>query len=362
MKFLNPKGLASLFKQAAKGWSDDKAPRLGAALAYYTIFSIAPLLLIVIAVAGLWFHQRDYAQQQILDQVTGMVGENGAKAIEGMLASAQKPASGMMASIIGVVTLLLGATGVFIQLQDALNSIWKVKQEPGGGIITFVTHRLLSFAMIISIGFLLLVSLVLSAALAGLGKYVGGFLPGWTVVGEVLNFVISFGVITVLFALTFKILPDVKIRFRDVWVGAMFTAALFVVGKALLGLYLGRKSVASAYGVFGSLVVLLLWVYYSAQILFFGCEITRVHAVQTKAKVVPKKHAVWISESEALGEPKSEAKAPAYKPPQKKPPSRDHDDDKVQVLPSPRPAKAGFKAFPSFVALLLVATAIKRKS
>src|ERR1041384_574651 len=258
-----------VFKQTVREWLDDKAPRLGAALAYYTIFSIAPLFIIVIAIAGLWF-DKQVAQEQIFGQVAGLIGDKGAEAIQAMLEAADKPKTGVIASIAAVVTLVLGATGVFVQLQDALNTIWEVKPKPGRGVWGFIRQRILSLAMVFGIGFLLLVSLVISAGLAAAGKFFEGSMPGGEEVWHALNFVVSFAVIAVLFTLMFKYLPDVKIAWRDVWLGGALTAFLFTIGKFALGFYLGRSSVSSAYGAAGSLVIVLLWGYYSAQILFFG--------------------------------------------------------------------------------------------
>ena len=281
-----------VLKQTVKDWADDKAPRLGAALAYYTIFSIAPLLVIVIAIAGIWF-DKQVAQEQIFQQISGLVGEDGGKAISGMLKAADKPKEGMIASILAVVTLIFGATGVFIQLQDALNTIWEVKPKPGRGIMGFIRQRLLSLAMVMGIGFLLLVSLVMSAGLAVAGKWFSGSMPGGEAIWQVINFAISFLVIAAMFTLMFKYLPDVKIAWKDVWLGGFLTAFLFTVGKFALGMYLGRSSVSSAYGAAGSLVILLLWVYYSAQILFLGAEFTQVYANRFGKKLEPSENAVW---------------------------------------------------------------------
>jgi membrane protein len=281
-----------VLKQTFTDWKDDKAPRLGAALAYYTVFSIAPLVVIVIAIAGLRFGH-DAAQEQIFGQLSSLVGEQGAKAISGLLAAADKPHEGIIASVMAAVTLLFGATGVFVQLQDALNTIWEVKPKPGRGIWGFIRQRLLSLAMVFGIGFLLLVSLVVSAGLAAAGKWFESTLPGGEELWHSLNFVISFVVISALFALMFKYLPDVKIAWRDVWLGAVLTAFFFTVGKYALGMYLGRSSVSSAYGAAGSLIVLLLWVYYSAQILFFGAEFTQVIANRFGKKLEPAENAMW---------------------------------------------------------------------
>jgi membrane protein len=286
------KTIFDLFKQTVSDWLDDRAPRLGAALAYYTIFSIAPLVVIVIAVAGLCFG-REAAEHQIYAQLGGLVGEQGSKAISGLLEAANKPHEGFVASALAGVTLLFGATGVFVQLQDALNAIWEVKPKPGRGLRAFFRHRLLSLAMVFGIGFLLLVSLVVSAALAAAGNWLQGSLPGDEAFWQIINFVFSFIIIAVLFTMIFKYLPDVKIAWRDVWLGGALTAFLFTVGKYALGMYLGRSSVSSAYGAAGSLVVLLLWVYYSAQILFFGAEFTQAYATRFGRKPEPASNAIW---------------------------------------------------------------------
>ena len=286
------KTVLDVLKQTVREWSDDKAPRLGAALAYYTVFSIAPLIVIVIAIAGLWFG-REAAQEQIIAQLAGLVGEQGAKGIAGLLQAANKPHEGILASAVAVVTLIFGATGVFVQLQDALNTIWEVKPKPGRGIWGFIRQRLLSLAMVFGIGFLLLVSLVVSAGLAVAGKWFESSMPGGEELWHSLNFVISFVVIAAMFTLMFKYLPDVKIGWRDVWLGGALTALFFTIGKFALGMYLGRSGVSSAYGAAGSLVVLLLWVYYSAQILFFGAEFTQVYANRFGKKLEPAENAMW---------------------------------------------------------------------
>lgn len=279
-------------KQTGTEWSDDKVPRLGAALAYYTIFSIAPLLLIVVAVAGIWFG-RSAAQEQILAQVSGLVGDNGAQMLGSMLQAADKPHSGMLATVIGIATLLFGATGVFVQLQDALNTIWGVTPKPGRGVMGFIRHRLLSLAMVFGIGFLLLVSLVISAGLSAAGKWMADSLPGGDGLWHALNFLISFALIALLFTLMFKYLPDVKIAWRDVWLGGVVTALLFTLGKFALGMYLGRSSVSGAYGAAGSLIVVLLWIYYSTQILFLGAEFTQVYANRFGRHLEPADNAMW---------------------------------------------------------------------
>ncbi|HXI14291.1 MAG TPA: YihY/virulence factor BrkB family protein [Thermoanaerobaculia bacterium] len=280
------KSTFALLKEAFAEWNADKAPRLGAALAYYTIFSIAPLILIAIAIAGAVFGD-EAARGQMFGQLKQLFGEGGAKALQDMIENADKNKSGgVIASIIGVVTLLFGATGVFVQLKDALNTVWNVEEQKGGGIGAFIKTRILSFGMVLGIGFLLLVSLVLTVAVSASGKFMEGVLPGGELLWQIVTFALELGVVTVLFAVLFKYLPDVKLEWRDVWVGAAFTSVLFVLGKFGLGLYLGKGTVGSAYGAAGALVVLLLWIYYSAQIMFFGAEFTQV-LVKNRSKDSP---------------------------------------------------------------------------
>jgi membrane protein len=284
-----------LFKDTFSNWNKDHAPRLGAALAYYTVFSLGPLLIIVIAIAGLVFGA-EAAQGQIVGQMQGLVGEQGAAFIQAAIESASQPRSSLIASVIGIVTLLLGALGVFAQLQDALNAIWDVTPKPDRGWRGLIEDRLLSFSMILVVGFLLLVSLVASTALAAFFKYVGGVVPMTAIVAEGVNFFVSFAVITLLFALIFKYLPDAQIAWSNVWIGAAMTALLFTIGKVILGIYLGNSAVSSAYGAAGSLVVVLVWVYYSAQILFFGAEFTKVYANRYGAGIIPAPNAVRVTE------------------------------------------------------------------
>jgi membrane protein len=278
-----------LFKETFQEWQRDKASLLAAALAYYTVFSITPLLVIAIAIAGAVFGQ-DTAKGEILAQVNSLVGEKGAQAIEMTLDNVNQPQLKSTASIISVVVLLIGASGVFAQLQDALNTVWNVKAKPEVGIWLFIRKRLLSFGMVLVIGFLLLVSLIVSAVLAGISKLEINVLPGFTPLWQLLNFGVSFGFISLLFALIYKYLPDAKVRWKDVWVGAIITALLFSIGKYLIGLYLGRGSFGSAYGAAGSLIVFLAWVFYSAQILLFGAEFTQVYARKYGRQIRPNKH------------------------------------------------------------------------
>jgi membrane protein len=290
------KGLFGVFKQAAADWSEDKASRLAAALAYYTIFSIAPLLLIAIAVAGMVFGE-EAARGQIVGQIQELIGPQGAEAIQGMIANAgQNKGQGTVATLIGIALLLFGASGVFAALQDSLNTIWEVAPKPDQGIWATIRTRFLSFGMVLGIGFLLLVSLLLSAALTGAAKMVSGYIANNEALLQVLNLGVSFVVITLLFAALYKYLPDAKIRWKDVWIGAIVTSLLFGLGKYLIGLYLGHSSTSSTFGAAGSLVVLLIWVYYSAQIFFFGAEFTQAYANRYGTRVQPSDHAVAVTE------------------------------------------------------------------
>jgi membrane protein len=281
-----PGAFWGLLRTTVHEWSEDKVPRLGAALAFYSVLSIAPLLLIAIAVAAMVFG-REAASGQLVTQMRGMVGPEGAKAIQEMLANNQKPGVGSIAAIIGFATLLFAASGVFGQLQDAMNTIWEVQPKPGRGILGTIRDRFLSFAMVLGSGFLLLVSLLLSTAVAATFQFAVGLAPGLKPLLQVGDTVVSAVVVTLLFALIFKLLPDAKIAWRDVWVGAILTTILFIAGKALIGLYLGQSSYASAYGAAGSLVVLLVWIYYSSQILFFGAEFTQVYANRYGSRIEP---------------------------------------------------------------------------
>lgn len=294
MKFL--KNAARLFKVSAAEWSNDKAARLGASLSYYTIFSLAPVLLLVVAVAGMVLGT-DAAQGKIVEQLSGLMGVDAAKAIQTMLEKASHKGGGILATIIGFVTLVVGATGVMIELQDSLNTVWKVVAKPGRGIKGLIRDRLLSFGIVLGFGFLLLVSLVLSAAVAMLDSWIGGYLPGWVIVGYVLSYGISLGLVALVLAAIFKILPDVKISWRDVWIGAFVTSVLFHIGKFGISVYIGKASVASTFGAAGSLAVLLVWIYYSSQIVLFGAEFTRVYANEYGSRVVADDNAVPAPET-----------------------------------------------------------------
>ena len=292
---MKPKEAFSLLKTTVFEWLDDQAPMLGAALAYYTVFSLAPLLIISIAIAGLVFGG-EAAQGQIFDQLRGLLGDASGKAMEEIVQSASaEPKTGVIATVIGFVTLLFGASGVFGQLQASLNIIWGVQPKPGRGILGIIRDRVLSFGFILVVGFLLLVSLLLTAAIAFVGKQFETMVPGTEALIQLLNSILSLAVITLLFGMMFKILPDANIAWRNVWVGAFLTALLFTLGKFALGYYLGRSGVASSYGAAGSLIVLLVWVYYSSQIVFFGAEFTQVYANRFGSHVTPSSNAIAVS-------------------------------------------------------------------
>ncbi|MFL6353300.1 MAG: YihY/virulence factor BrkB family protein [Bryobacteraceae bacterium] len=275
-----------LLKETFNKWRSHQAPRLGASLAFYTLLSMAPLLILTAAVIALVF-TKERAHQQLVDQASQLMGARGADIVNSLLANAQQPSSGIFASVLAFLILLFGASGVFIELRSALNTIWEVKAEAGAGWKGMLKERLFSFGMVLSIGFLLLVSLLLSAALTFFGKFFGQLVPIPPSVLESANFILSFAVITVLFALMFKFVPAVDIAWRDVRIGATGTALLFTIGKFLLGLYLGKASVGSAYGAAGSLVAVIVWVYYSAQIFFFGAEFTHVYSDSHSRKPQP---------------------------------------------------------------------------
>ncbi len=288
--------IGKLFQETFKEWSEDKASRLAAALAYYTIFSIAPLLIIVIAVVGAVFGE-EAARGEIVRQIQGLVGRQGAELIETAIQNANQPQTGTIASIISIAVLLLGATGLFIELQDALNTIWEVKPKPGRGVNNMVRQRALSFAMVLGIGFLLLVSLVISAGLSAIVTFFSNLVPGVDFLWQFVNFLLSFAITTILFGLIFKVLPDAKVTWGDVIIGASITSLLFSIGRFLLGQYLGNSSFGSAYGAAGSLVVILAWIYYAAQILFFGAEFTQVYARRYGSGIRPTKNAVSINDN-----------------------------------------------------------------
>jgi membrane protein len=288
---MNLKGLWTLIKDTFAQWSADNPFQLAAALAYYTLFSMAPLLMIAIAVAGLVFGQ-EASQNQVIGIIADLVGVQGARAIQEIIESAaQRPDAGFFATAVGMILLLLGAGGVVGQLQDSLNTIWRVVPKTSRGIMGFLQDRLVSYSMVLSVGFLLVVSLVISAALTAVSGIVGSFLSIDAATAHVLDFVVSFAFIMLLFAIIYKFVPDVRIAWRDVWIGAATTSLLFSAGKFLIGFYLGHSTVASIYGAAGSLVTLLLWVYYSSLMFFFGAELTQVYATRYGSKVTSAENA-----------------------------------------------------------------------
>jgi membrane protein len=288
-----------LLKQTFNEWLQDKAPQLGAALAYYTVFSLAPLILVLLAIVGVIFRDDPAgAWNKITQQMSYFLDPNALQVVQDIAQKASQPGKSTIATIIGVGLAIFGASGVFGQLQDALNTIWGVKAKPAQGIWGFLRSRFLSFAMVAGICFLLLVSLSVEALLKGFSHYVQSVLPGGLVIALTVYLVFDFAVVVLLFAMIFKFLPDVKIQWRDVWIGAVLTAILFGLGKWLLGFYLGSGAAGSAYGAASSLITLLLWVYYSSQILLFGGEFTQVYAQRAGREFKPSEYAVRVETKE----------------------------------------------------------------
>ena len=273
------RGAYRVLSDSLKAWIDHRGASKGAALAFYTLFSMTPILVLAIAVAGHFFGA-EAAQGEIIAQLQGLVGPNGAQAIQALLAAARNPASGLVATIVSSVLLLVGATSVFAELKDSLDELWDIEQPLQSGIMALVRTRLLSFGLILVLAFLLLISLIVSAALAVLERYAGGIWSSSVTALSIQSSLLSFSVIACLFAVIYKMLPNVVLSWRDVWIGAVVTAALFSLGKYAIGLYLGNNAVASSFGAAGSVIALLLWVYYSAQIFFLGAEFTRQYALR----------------------------------------------------------------------------------
>ena len=294
-------------KDAFKGFGDDKVTKLSASLAYYTGFSLAPLLVVIIAICGFFFGQ-EAVQGTIDNQIQAFIGADAAKQIQEMIKNAAVSGKGTMATIIGVVTLLIGATTIFGEIQDSINSIWGLKPKPKVGIMKTIQTRLLSFGLIASLGFLLLVSLAATAVVEGLGDRLKAMLPDVTVVVfYIINLVLNISVITALFAVIFKVLPDAKIKWKDIWPGAIATALLFLIGKFAISLYISKSDIGSTYGAAGSLAVIFVWIYYSAIILYFGAEFTKAYALNTGARIVPNQYAEWTNEATV---PNAEPKHP----------------------------------------------------
>ena len=285
------KSIWQFLKTTISEWVEAEPFQLAAALSYYTLFSLAPLLLIAIGVAGFVFG-REAAQNQIVETLQGMIGQDSAQTVQEMIqTSNDKPKTGMLSTIIGFVALLFGAGGVVGQLQTSLNKMWEVTPKPGQGIWGFLRQRFFSFAMVLAIGFLLLVSLVVTAVLSSFTSMLSSFLGDATFIAHAIDILVSFGFVTLLFALIYKYVPDVEIQWRDVWIGAALTSILFTIGKYLIGLYLGTSGVSSAFGAAGSLITILVWVYYSSLIFFLGAEFTRVYATEYGSGVAPAENA-----------------------------------------------------------------------
>lgn len=279
-----------VLKAGLAGWWNDNVSRLGASLAYYTLFAIAPVLVIAIGIAGIVFGP-DAVRGQIVHQVDNLIGLEGGRAVQALLQGASNHSAGVLATVIGSITFLLTATGAFLELQYALNTIWRVAPKTSASIREFLMQRLISFGLVVAIGFLLMVSLAVSAALAAFSGWLNASAPGMAVVWIIVNLIISIGVTTLLFALLYKVLPDVRLDWRDVWIGALITSVLFAIGKTLIGLYIGRSSTASSYGAAGSVMILLLWVYYSSQVVLLGAEMTRAFTASRKGAPKPEPYA-----------------------------------------------------------------------
>ncbi len=323
----------SFFAAMFKEFMADKCFHLSAALSYYTLFSLAPFLILVIAVAGLFFG-REAVTGEIFQQLRGLIGAEGAAAIQEMIEKAGAPKAGRWAAALGAGTLLLGATTVFIQLQDALNMIWSVKAKPKRGIFKMVRDRLLSFGMILGVGFLLLVSLAAHGLITILSRWLEHALPYFPVaVVRAIEIAVSFGMTGLLFAMLFKFLPDAKVRWRDTWIGAFATAGLFSAGKVMIGLYLGQSNLASTYGAAAAIVLVILWVNYSSLILFFGAEFTQVWACRYGTEIVPRDYAVRVKKLEEVVEagPDAELTPPPPSPPPRRTGFRDPELDRKIV-------------------------------
>jgi membrane protein len=299
MKFAE---LWATIKETANDWLEDKAARLAAALAYYALLSLAPLLVISVAVVGL-FLGPDAAKGRVAGELGGIVGGEAAQGIQTVVANAQSPSTGVLSTIVGIVTLFVGASGVFYELQSSLNTVWEVQAKPGRGILGELKDRFLSFSMVLGVAFLLLISLVLSSVLSAVGSHFSTAMPGGEALWQAVNFAFSFAVVTGLFALIFKYVPDAQIMWKDVWLGAAVTAGLFTLGKLLLGLYLGKAAIGSAYGAAGSIIALVVWVYYATQILLMGAEFTQVQARRRGRDITPSKNAIRAPRAQEQPEP-----------------------------------------------------------
>lgn len=289
-----------LLKSAFLGWQEDKAVRLGASLSFYTVFSLPPLLVIVVAISGM-FYGEEAVQGKIMRQFSDLLGHQGAEMVQTFILQASRFEAGIIATAIGAAGLLVGVTAVLVDLQDGLNTVWEVKPRPESSVIYLLKIRVLSLLVALGTGFLLLVSLIATTLLAAFGDYVNRLWSGPPILSYLLHMIdllISFGMITLLLAMLFRVLPDAKIGWKDVWLGAAFTASLFIIGKFVIGMYLGRSRIGSIYGAAGSLAILLVWIYYHSQIFFFGAEFTRAYADVYGSKIEPEEHAMRITEHE----------------------------------------------------------------
>ena len=355
---LQPAQLWKLLKDTFTAWSNDEVPRHGAALAYYTVLSLVPLLVVIIAMIGFIFG-REVGQSYLLEQIGSLVGRQSADAIKDMIQRASEPSTGIVGTVLATVTLLFGASGVFAQLQDSLNSIWGVKPKEGRGLWGLIRDRFMSVAALLGTGFLLLVSLVLSAALSAVGKWFGGMLPAPELVLQSMDFLMSHMVIMGLFAMIFKVLPDAQVAWSHVWIGAALTALLFTIGKFAIGFYLGKSDVGSAYGAAGSLVIVLVWVYYTAQILLFGAEFTQVYADRVGVGIMPSEHAVLAEPGKAT-EPGAPNLQPGGGENDKQPETR-WAARGAALLAGSRPS-ASHEQMPWWVGLVLIGMSIIRFS
>lgn len=360
MNFSDVKYLAT---QTVKEWGEDDASRLAASLAYYTVFSIPPLLILFLVIAGQIYGDQAALRDQLTSQISGLVGPEGADAIESILENADNPSGTIIATVVSFATLIFGASGVFAQLHDTLNKIWNVEIKESN-LIETVKERFFSFTMVLGVGFLLLVSLVISSGLAAFNDVVSNAMPSLILLAQIINFVVSFGVVTLLFALIFKIIPDAEIAWNDVWVGAVATALLFTIGKWGIGLYLGNSAPSSTYGAAGSLIVILLWVYYSAQILFFGAEFTQVYANKYGSGLQAEENAVLtqdaantavqdpIAEDDIRGWPTLESAVSAHHSRLRRPVTASTTTLSAELPPSLQKAEKGVASFQQGVVTL----------
>jgi membrane protein len=297
MKFI--KRYFHVLKEAASGFSQDNCAKLSAALSYYTIFAIGPLLIIIISLSAI-FYGRDAVQGRLYGQLNGLIGSGAALQVQEIIKNSQHSHKGIVGTIIGTVFLVIGATGIFTEIQDSINFIWSLRAKPKRGIVKYFINRLLSFSLIVSLGFLLLVSLVVSALLDLLSDRLTNYFPHTTVyIFHVVNIVIIFVIISLLFAIIFKVLPDGKIKWKDAFIGASFTSILFIIGKAAIGFYLGRANLGATYGTAASVIIILTWVYYTSLILYFGAEFTKSYALEYGGGIIPDDTAVFIIKREA---------------------------------------------------------------